>query len=209
MTPKEQFKNITPILVIVFAATTALLSIVIFMGTEYNIELDHFTQDPVSIMNAPFYLGFFSNVGILLWCASAALCFFTRALIPQARVTAPIRLFLFYSGLIATLLMCDDLFLLHESAFPDYIGIPEKGVLVIYANILILYLLLFRTTILKTEYILLAFAFLLIGISTVVDLLPMPIPEDSFLEDAVKLFGIASWFIYFLRLCYAEVKKII
>ncbi|MFI5217943.1 MAG: hypothetical protein ACHQNT_00545 [Bacteroidia bacterium] len=209
MTLKEQLKNISPILIIVFSATTALLSGVLLLGTEYDVELDHFTQDPTAIMDAPFYTGFFSNIGILLWCASAAICFFTRGIIPKANATGTIRAFLFYSGLVTSLLMLDDLFLLHESALPDYIGIPEKGVYVIYGNILLLYLFVFRSTILKTEYLLLALAFALIGISTVVDLLPMPIPEDSFLEDAVKLFGIVSWFIYFLRGCYAELRKII
>lgn len=208
MALREQLKNITPILIIVFAATTAVLSGVILMGIEYNVELDHFTQDPTAIMHAPFYLGFFSDIGILLWCGSAALCFFTRALLPKTELTKPIRAFLFYSGLITSLLMLDDLFLLHESVFPDYLGIPENGVFVIYGNILLLYLVLFRETLLKTEYLILALAFVLIGISTVVDLLPMPIPEDSFLEDAVKLFGIVSWFVYFLRLCYKELMKI-
>lgn len=207
MTVREQLRNITPIIIISFAATTALLSIVILMGIEYNVELDHFTQDPTAIVNAPFYIGFFSDIGILLWCGSVAFCFLTKAILPKSTGTKKIRNYLLYSGLISALLMFDDLFLLHEEAFPKFLGIPENGVYVIYANILILYLLMFREMILKTEYVLLGLGFLLIGISTVVDLVPMPLPEDSFLEDTVKLFGIVCWFIYFLRLCYNEIKN--
>jgi hypothetical protein len=37
----------------------------------------------------------------------------------------------------------------------------------------------------------------------------MPIPEDSFLEDTFKLFGIVSWFLFFVRFSFSEVKKMI
>ena len=104
--------------------------------------------------------------------------------------------------------MLDDLFLFHEEMFPKYFGIPEKGVFVIYSNILLLYALLFRETIFKTDYLILGLAFFLIGGSTFVKRIPMPIPEDTFLEDAVKLFGILCWFTYFLRLGFRELKKV-
>lgn len=105
--------------------------------------------------------------------------------------------------------MLDDLFLFHEELFPKYIGIPEKGVFVIYSNILLLYALLFRESIFKSEYIILGMAFFFIGSSTFVKRIPMPIPEDTFLEDAVKFFGIICWFTYFLRLGFRELKKVI
>jgi hypothetical protein len=106
------------------------------------------------------------------------------------------------------LLMTDDLFLFHEEVFPKYLGIPEKGVFVIYSNILLLYTLLFRESIFKSDYVILGLAFFLIGGSTLIKHIPMPIPEDTFLEDAVKLFGIICWFTYFLRLGFSELKKV-
>ncbi|HKR05895.1 MAG TPA: hypothetical protein VJY62_14765 [Bacteroidia bacterium] len=207
MTLREQLKNITPLLIIILAATLVVLSIVILAGLQYNIQLNHFTKDPVQIMNAPFYTGLFSNVGILLWCGSVVICFFVRPFIPKNEENKPARIFLFFSGLVTMLLMTDDLFLLHEEVFPKYLGIPEKGVFVIYSNILLLYALLFRETIFKTDFIILGLAFLLIGGSTFVKRIPMPIPEDTFLEDAVKLFGIICWFTYFLRLGFRELQR--
>jgi hypothetical protein len=208
LTLREQLKNITPLLIIIFAATLVVLSVVILVGLQYNVQLNHFTKDPVQIMNAPFYLGLFSNIGILLWCGSVVVCFFARTFIPKTAENKPIRVFLFFSGLIAMLLMSDDLFLLHEIVFPEYFDVPTKGVFVIYSNILLLYALLFRETILKTDYIVLGLAFMLIGASTFVKRIPMPIPEDTFLEDAVKLFGIICWFTYFLRLGFKELKRV-
>jgi hypothetical protein len=71
MNISQQFRRVAPILVMVYAFTTAILSIVIFLGIENEIELDHFTQDPAAIMDTPFYLGFFSYIGILFWCGAA------------------------------------------------------------------------------------------------------------------------------------------
>lgn len=207
MTLREQLRNVTPILIIVFAATLVALTCIILLGLEHNIQLNHFTKDPAQILNTPFYLGLFSYLGILLWCGSVAICFFARSLVLKSDATKAIRTFLFCSGLVTTLLMFDDLFLLHEEVFPKYLGIPEKGVFVIYSNILLLFILLFRETIFKTEYLILGFAYFLIGASTFVKRIPMPIPEDTFLEDAVKFFGIICWFTYFLRLAYGELKK--
>ena len=199
---KQQIRNAAPILVMVYALTTAILSIVIFLGIEHNVELDHFTQDPASIMETPFYLGFFSYIGILFWCAAATICFFMYFIIDSDTLVLKRRKqFLLCSGLISCLLMFDDLFLLHEIVFPDYFMIPKNVVYLLYINIIIVYVVLFRIELMDSEYMLLIIAFGLLGISQFVDSLPMPIPEDSFLEDAVKLFGIVTWFTYYMRFC--------
>jgi hypothetical protein len=202
---REQLKNITPIVIIAFAATTALLSAVVLLGIESGVDLDNFTQDPTAVMHAPFYLGFFSNIGIILWCSSAAFCFLSSAVVPSVK-GEPWRPFFLSSGLITTLLMFDDFLLLHEEVFPVYAGISENSVLLVYINLIIIYLVFFWRLILRTEFILLGMAFACVGISKAVAFIPMPIPEDSFLEDAVKLFGIVAWFIYFTRLAYQEIS---
>ncbi len=198
----NQLKNAAPVLVVLYAITTAILSIVIYIGIENDIELDHFTQDPASIMKTPFYLGFFSYIGILFWCGTAVICLFTRSLIHDEPENNRARQFLLYSGLITSLLMFDDLFLLHENVLPIYFSLPKNIVYLIYVNIILVYVVLFRNELMETEYVILIIASGLIGISQFVDLVPMPIPEDSFLEDAVKLFGIVTWFTYYTRYCY-------
>jgi hypothetical protein len=188
MNISQQFRRVAPILVMVYAFTTAILSIVIFLGIENEIELDHFTQDPAAIMDTPFYLGFFSYIGILFWCGAAMICFFAHQLLPRSQENKRSISFLLYSGLISTLLMFDDLFLLHELVLPEYFYLPKNIVYLIYVNLIVFYLVLFRAELMETEFIVLVIASVLIGSSQFVDLLPMPIPEDSFLEDAVKLF---------------------
>jgi hypothetical protein len=197
------------LLIIVYAFTTALLSVVILLGMEFNIELDHFTQDPSAITQSPFYIGFFSNVGIMLWCASAVVCLFCWRMIPPVPASHSLRRFLLASALLSALLLFDDLFQMHEEVFPVYFQIPENAVYVIYINLALLYAVIHREILMRSEYILLILAAVLIGISTIIDTMPMPIPDDSFLEDTFKLFGIVSWLIYYLRFCSAELKKFI
>jgi hypothetical protein len=198
---KSQFRNVAPILVMIYAFTTAVLTIVIFLGIEHDIELDHFTQDPSTIMNAPFYLGFFSYIGILFWAGTSTLCIFVRYMLPDIENFRRQKLFLLASGLLTMLMMADDLFLLHEEVFPKYLHIQEGIVYLIYVNVILYYLYNFRSEILKSEFLVLVVAFGMIGISQFVDELPMPLPEDSFLEDAIKLFGVMTWFLYYTRYC--------
>ena len=206
MDPGSQFRNAGPVLVMLYAITTAVLTIVIFLGIEHNIELDHFTQDPSTIMNAPFYLGFFSYVGILFWAGTATLCFFCRSMLPASGENSDIRKFLAASGALTILFMSDDLFLLHEDVFPNYLGIQEGIVYIIYMNVVVYYIYNFRKQLLDSEFLVLTAAFGLIGIAQLTKLIPMPIPEDSFLEDAIKLFGAMTWFIYYTRYCWQTIK---
>ena len=40
-----------------------------------------FTNDPFVLGNLPFYAGILSNFGILLWSATAAICFFASVVL--------------------------------------------------------------------------------------------------------------------------------
>lgn len=195
----SQFRVITPVVLIGYLITFLLLLIVIIISTSKNISLDTLTKDPTETMNAPFYIGAFSNIGIILWCSAGVLCLFNAMQMSGGNLTE-YRSFLIVSALLTFMLAFDDLFLLHEEVFPRYFHVPENAVILTYINIFILYLILFRKTILSTEYFILALAFFFIGMAKVSDLLPLPEEKDTFLEDSIKLFGIVSWFIYFYRL---------
>ena len=195
-------------MVVAYALTTAILSIVIYLGIENNIDLDHFTQDPATIMDTPFYLGFFSYIGILFWAGAAILCFYTRLVLIKTNTSPEHLKFMLSSGMISTLLLFDDLFLLHEEVFPEFFSLSKSIVYVIYVNIILLYLILFRGEWMESEYLILGLACALIGISQFVEYVPMPLPEDSFLEDAVKLFGVVTWFIYYARYCFQKTEAV-
>jgi hypothetical protein len=196
---QSQFRSITPVILIAYLVTFLSLLIVIIISTSKDIALDTLTKDPTETLNAPFYIGAFSNLGIMLWSGAAILCLFTAFHIRGISFYREDYQFLIVSALLTIMLTLDDLFLVHEEVFPKYFNIPENAVILTYINIFIIYLILFRKKILSSEFLILALAFFFIGMAKVSDLLPLPIKKDTFLEDAIKLFGIVSWFIYFYR----------
>ena len=197
----SQFRIITPVILIAYLVSFLALIAVIIISTSKNIALDTLTKDPTETMNAPFYIGAFSNLGILIWSGASVLCFFTAMQIKGVTAFKEDYHFLIVSACITMMLTMDDLFLIHEEVFPKYFNVPENAVILTYINIFIIYLILFRSKILSSEFIILALAFTFIGLAKLSDLIPLPLKKDTFLEDSIKLFGIVSWFIYFFRFC--------
>lgn len=195
----QQFRSVTPILLIVWLITLLSLLIAIYASTEKDIPLESFTKDPTALMKAPFYLGFFSNIGIMIWSAASMICFFVAYRIKDLREIKNQFWFILSSAIISLFMTLDDLFQLHEFVFPNYLSITDNMVYLTYMNIYLLYFIRFRKLLLNSDYLVLGLAFFFLGLSTIIDLLPLPIPKDTFLEDAIKLFGITTWFIYFFR----------
>lgn len=186
-------------------ATLGLL-IAIFISINTEIPLDNFTQDPNAQFEAPFYIGFFSNLGIMLWSAAFTICFYGAWRINR-KIDKRGQEFLIYSGLITMLMTMDDLFQLHELVFPKYLSISENMVYLTYLNIYMIYFIRFRKQLLNSDFIVLGIAFFFLGLSTVIDILPLPIEKDTFLEDAIKLLGAITWLIYFVRVADEVVEK--
>jgi len=101
----------------------------------------------------------------------------------------------------------DDLFLFHEYFYPTFLHIPEEVIYGIYGITAILYLVGFRKTILRSEYVILLFSLFFLAASLGVDVAAAvtSLSEGDFLEhlleDGFKLMGIAFWFVYFFRYC--------
>jgi hypothetical protein len=195
----HQFRTVTPILLIVWLITLLSLLIAIYASTEKDIPLESFTKDPTALMKAPFYLGFFSNIGIMIWSASSMISFFVAYRIKDLHESKNQFWFVLISAIISLFMTLDDLFQLHEFVFPNYLSITDNMVYLTYMNIYLLYFIRFRKLLLNSDFLVLGLAFFFLGLSTIIDLLPLPIPKDTFLEDAIKLFGISTWFIYYFR----------
>ena len=201
-----QFRKVTPVLLISWIVATLTLLISIFVSINKDIELDNFTQDPNAQFNAPFYVGFFSNVGIMIWSAAFTICFYA-AWRTDGKTDKRAQEFLIFSGLITMLMTFDDLFQLHELVFPKYLSISENMVYLTYLNIYMIYFIRFRRQLLNSDFIVLGISFFLLGLSTIIDILPLPIEKDTFLEDAIKLLGAITWLIYFVRTADEVVEK--
>jgi len=207
----ESLRALLPVMFVMYAPVLILFSII---GLQTRIPVENVTRDPLAITKAPFYFGAISNIGILFWCSAVAICFFSFRLLREIGRNKEFSLFFLFSGGITSILLLDDLFLLHEEVFPNYLNIPEKLVFVGYGMIISLYLVKLRKIILKTEFLFLILAFGFLGLSVIIDLLPFATrwlgnQGELLLEDSFKLMGIISWFTYFARVGVAQLKRAI
>jgi hypothetical protein len=167
-----------------------------------GIPLRHFMLDPTEVMQVPFYTGFVSNLGILMWAATAAICLFVSIFLAQW-MSGEWRNFLLISGLFTLLLLLDDLFRFHDELFPVYLGIEGDILGIIYVILIVIYLIRFRGLIFQYSYGFLLLAFGLFAVSAAIDV-PTKFLKDFFaeqnlllLEDGAKLLGLANWLAYF------------
>jgi hypothetical protein len=175
-----------PVLVFLFLVGVA--------GLQRHIAISSLTRDMAAIANVHPLTGVVSNVGILLWCAAAAICLFSSSLLRQKGAQPEAR-FLLWAGLMTTGLLVDDFFLFHEYLAPVHFGFNEKAVHASYVCVTVVYLLRHRHLILETRYWRLAVALVLFAGSILLD------AADAhgwwvLAEDGCKLLGITSWMGY-------------
>lgn len=202
----HQFKVLLPTMFVVYIPAVAVLCVVVILRLQTGIPISHFTRDPLSVAEAPFYSGIVSNIGILLWCTSAVICLFTSAILRKGN-DKELSSFFLISGLITSVLLLDDFFLLHENFLPVYLYTPEKVIMTGYGIMMSFYLIRFRRKILETEFLLLLFALGFFGFSLVVDIGLIHVRPHYLFEDGSKLLGIVSWSTYFARVCLKQISN--
>lgn len=197
----QQIKSLTSILLPSYLIIFGLLLSIALIGEYFQIPVSKFTRDPIHVLNGHPFTGVLSNIGILFWCSTAAICFFGSAILWMNKSTNNSK-FLLFSGMITLLLLLDDLFMLHEIMIPKYLHIPEAGVYAGYLIIVLIYLVKFREEILKAEYTLLNFALGFFALSLVTDFFSDDKELKYLIEDGFKLLGIVTWFLFFVRTCF-------
>lgn len=188
------------LLVVVILIVAALLSSLI------GIPIEHFFADPALTLSGHPFIGMVSHAGIFLWSAVASICLFSSAIIWKTG-SAQHVLFLFFSGLVSLALMVDDLFMLHEGILPYQLNISQEFIYIGYLIPFVGYLWYFRKEIFKSEFQILGAAIFLLSLSVIGD---MVLPQEGIayvIEDGFKIFGIATWFVYFVRLCFNSIQR--
>jgi hypothetical protein len=196
-----QLRSMIPALIKLYMPVLVLLLGIGLLGIIGNVKIGMVTRDPIAIVGGHPFMGVLSNIGILFWCSSTAICFFCTAIIWKNEKKRSLVSFLFFSGLITSLLMIDDFFLFHDFVFPNYLHISEECIYIAYMITVSIFLILFRHTILQTDYIILCLSLVFFGLSILFDIIPVYISGHLLLEDGFKFFGIVSWMLYFIRVC--------
>jgi hypothetical protein len=202
---RRQARGLAPILAALYVPAAALLLGAVVASRVKGRSLGMFTSDPTTIMGANPLIGVVSSIGVLGWCATASLCLFTWG-VTRHRVAGRLGdTFLLIPGLLTTVLMLDDLFQIHETLAPLYLGGPDDLLTVLHALVLLAWAVVFRRRILQTEYLLLLVAAGGFTVSVVIDALTQAQYDSRYvLEDGFKFLGIVGWLGYFGRVCFRE-----
>lgn len=149
-----------------------------------------------------------SNIGAIIWSATADICLFSHVVGRNVSGCGVDSRFLLAAGLVTTMLLIDDLFVLHELQIA---GLPEEVVFLFYAAVLVWFTILFRAEIFETNIVFLGLAYLWFGLSVFVDVTVafVPYPSIYLFEDGAKLAGILSWATYFVSVSIARVRLFI
>lgn len=187
---------------LLYACAIGILLGIAAASQHSGIPISHFTRDPASVMNAHFYTGILSNIGILFWCIAATTCLFACLLLIKLRGETAEAYFLLYFGTLSAMLLIDDFFLLHE-ILSDLIFKSERLVYLMYMLILGYGLVYFRQLILRTDFKLLTISLGFFSASVVFDLLPEGWSAwHHLLEDGAKFMGIVVWCNYFAKISW-------
>jgi hypothetical protein len=219
----QNIKNLFPVALKIYLPTLLFIILVWCLSKIFNISMYELTADPAEVVGKPPYTGFFSNIGIVLWSSTAAICIFS-ALLTKVNQSCFRKWFNFLlsSFFLTSFLLLDDLFQLHETYPVLFFGVnanlPENNrqlqnlleglFFVIYFIYVFLYLLYFRKHIQQTEYQFMVLALLFFFLSIAVDMNTMIKLGHDIIEETFKLLGIITWLIYFSKTCSSIVLQL-
>lgn len=194
------------------------------------VPLDQLVRDPVAASEdciraagtlarardcANVYFGFLSNLGILLWCASAAVSLFAFLQVYHASGRFRPGAFLLYAGIFTGALLMDDLFLGHERVYPTVFGVDEELTYALYAVLFGLYLVAFRDDLLKCDPKILLLGIVLFALSLLMDELVKieGLFENNSVfhrvaEDGSKFVAINAWTVFHVRAAWLTRERL-
>jgi hypothetical protein len=174
---------------------TFILSLIVFVSIILiNVSV---TSHILSITGDESFL---SDLGIILWCVTASICFFSAKLIKRRHAIK--HQFLIYSAFLSTYLLFDDFFELHEHYIPNLLSIDEKIIYIILGLATLVLIIRFYKVILQTNYIIMVMA---------VTFFAMSIAADGILNPIEIVYGtlliVGTSFIIFYKYSRAILKE--
>lgn len=198
----------------VIAVPLFLLFLLAGASVLADIPVGDFTRDPAYLGEMAPWSGFLSNLGVLCWCGGAVVCFVTWGVLSRQETESKLALFYLLAGLYTSLLMLDDLFLLHEEIFPIFLPFDEKIIFGGYGLLLISGLYYFRELVLNSNYrfLIMAMGFfaMSVGIDLIQDEVELVLGKWRILfEDGFKFLGIVCWLAYFWENTQSDLNNLL
>ena len=193
--------------ILIFLSSSILAPILIYfsiigLSSSLGIESMLVIRDLAQTCGYPIGVGLISNLGILIWSASASITLFSSlsGLIEKKDHSN----FIFLGGILTSLLCLDDFFLLHDRYIgPDFLYIT-------YSIFGIYILIKFRKLIIDIDFIAFITAVILLALSIIFDtffqsLFPNNYINIQLFEEGFKFIGIICWMNFWLK---ASIKGI-
>ncbi len=189
----EQLGLFWPLLV----AWLAAVALLVVAGAQSSVPLENLFLDPAHLAGAPWYTGVISNLGILCWTAGAVTSAFGAWVASQTRRPSAAR-FLATGALVGTVLLLDDLLQLHSGVLPGLVGVDKSVALALVLAPLAAWVVVFRSEIARTRWLMLG-GFIAGSLASVaVDRLLDPSGAAGLLiEDGAKFLAVVAWATYF------------
>lgn len=192
----RQWRVLAPIVAGLLAAIAMMIGALWGLSVATGTPMALLTRDPAATTGAKFYIGVLSNVGALIWCATATTCLLGWAALRKTRQHREVAGFLRGAGVLVMFLGLDDFFMLHEVVYPR-LGLEEGAVVALYGAGLLGLVVRYRLVILGSELLLLLIGAALFVVSVLVDGF---VPDSTAFEDIPKASAILFWLCYFWRL---------
>lgn len=207
-----QARKLTTFVCLLYFLPLLFLIAVAVTSSRMEISTRLFVSDFAAVVDRHPLIGIASNLGVMLWTASATICLFTWAILRRRPGEVKFSAFLLCSGLMTLMLTADDFFLLHEKIFPRYLGLPEKLLFMGYGLLILWGLAAFKRCIFETDYFLLLVSFIFFGLALLIDTVQYQLDDligewRILAEDGLKMLGIVGWFGYFLRCCSSRLQN--
>ncbi|WP_103664950.1 hypothetical protein [Gracilimonas amylolytica] len=186
------------LLLVTYTGLIAFFILIYFSSQWMDFEIEKFTADPITTFDSHPFVGVVSNLGALIWCATASVLFFSYILLKN-KLKGRSASFLLWSGLLTSLLLFDDLFMFHDYLALWHLNMEQYQVYLIYLILALTWFIKFFDEIISNDLLIFLLAGFFLGLSVVGDFI---LPQEGIaymFEDAFKFFGIVTWAIYFIR----------
>lgn len=190
------------------------LVVVMALGILGDIPMYKFFRDPSRVAGISPFIGVISNLGVLLWGATASICLFCWALLRHQKNDMGFSTYFGYSGFLTILLLLDDLFCFHDWIIPVKTPVSGDIIFIVYGGMVVFGGIFFKRCILDTKYHMILIAFGFFGLSLTVDAFQGDFQKvlgnkRIFFEDGLKFFGIVSWIGYYSYSCFIKINALL
>ena len=185
----------------VLGAALGVLGVAAWLHVSGRLPAYALFGDARSMAELPYYAGWMSDAGVLLWWSGASVL--GLAALVSAPRDGPLAAWLGAGAGLTALLALDDVLLLHERAIPELTGLPQIAVYAGYAGLTLGWLWRWRRRHLAGERALLGAALALFAASVALDALPRALrpwgEAHALVEDGAKWLGIVAWTLWAWR----------